>query len=212
MYFPFWCISFTIIRLHLNTQKSTRQVFSLYQFWYVHIVLYTIILPIHSIYLLLAFSNQEQQSFLLHSQLLSILFMIHWLPLKSQTSAPYVFSLYQFWYVHIGLYTIILPIHSIYLLLVFSNQEQQSFLIHCQLYYYNQKQEEVAIFSHTHISIGRCETSGSTIIETVGVIIFQSIMNCRINWSWNKRGVLQVFNSPYKSFQAYFGSKSLIWE
>ena len=100
---------------------------------------------------------------------------------------------------------------SIYLLLSALKQEEHSFRTHCRHQYISEKRE-VAMFSHTHISIGRCETSGSAIIEMVGVIMFQSIMNCRINWSWNKRGVLQVFNSPYKSFQAYFGSKSLIWE
>ena len=116
-----------------KSQTSAPYVFSLYQFWYVHILTYSIILPRHSIYLLLAFSHQEQQSFLLPSQLLSILFMIRWLLLKSQTSAPYVFCLYQFWYVHIVLYSIILPIHSIYLLLAFSKQEQQSFHLPSQL-------------------------------------------------------------------------------
>ena len=123
LYSQLLSILFVICRLLLKSQTSAQYVFSLYQFWYVHIVLYTIILPIQSIYLLLAFSKQEQQSFLLYTQLLSILFMICWLLLKSQTSAPYVFSLYQFWYVHIVLYTIILPIESIYLLLAFSNQE-----------------------------------------------------------------------------------------
>ena len=120
-------------------------------------------------------------------------------------------QLSQYYYLPISLYSILVQWQSIYLPTQCLKREEQSFLIHCQLYYYNQKQEELAMFSHTNISIGRCETFGSAIIEMLGVIMFYSIMNCRINWSRNKRGVLQVFNSPYNSFQGYFGSKSPIW-
>ena len=122
--------------LPCKTQTSAPYVFSFCQFWYVYILLYSIILPIQSIYLLLLVSSKkEQQSFLLHSHLLYILPMIRWLHPKSQTSAPYVFYLCQFWYVHILLYSFILPIQSIYLLLASSKQEQQSFLLHSQLLY-----------------------------------------------------------------------------
>ena len=59
------------------------------------------------------------------------------------------------------------------------------------------------MFSHTNILIGKWETFVWTIMEIFGNKMFSSIMNCRINLSWNKRGVLQVINSPHTSFRGY---------
>ena len=119
-----------------------------------------------------------------------------------------MFSLYQFWYVHIVTHSNLVQRHSINLLLVSSKQKEQLFLIHCQFYYCNnQKQEELAMFSHTNISVQQLKTFGWTIMEIFVGKMFYYIMNCRINWSWNKRGVLLVFNSPHISFRGYLGPK-----
>ena len=109
--------------------------FSLCQFWYLHISLYRIIFQVQSIYLYLVSWKPEEQSFLLLSQLLYILCPIRWLPSKSHTSTRYVFSLCQFWYQHIVLYCIIFQRQSIYLHLVSWKREEQSFLLHSQLLY-----------------------------------------------------------------------------
>ena len=58
-------------------------------------------MKLYSINLLLVASQQEEQSFLIHRQLLYILCTISWLAPKSPISTQYVFSLCQFWYLHI---------------------------------------------------------------------------------------------------------------
>ena len=97
---------------------------------------------------------------------------------------------------------------SICYLRLASKNNSPSFFKANSNYYYNQKLEDLAMFSHTNISVGQWKTFGWTIIEIfVGKMLYY-IMNCRINWSRNKRGVLQVFNSLHTSFRGYLGPKS----
>ena len=96
---------------------------------------------------------------------------------------------------------------SIYLLLSALKQEEHSFCTHCRHQYISEKRE-VVMFSHTNISVGQWKTFGWTIMEIFVGKMFYYIMNCRINWSRNKRGVLQVFNSLHTSFRGYLGPKS----
>ena len=68
-------------------------------------------------------------------------------------------------------------------------EEGITFVPHCLLtiVYFTKKGELAMMFSHTNISFGQCETFVCTIIEILVVIMFSSIMNCRINWSRSKR-------------------------
>ena len=79
---------------------------------------------------------------------------------------------------------------SIYYLRLASKNNSPSFFKANSNYYYNQKLEELAMFSHTNISVGQWKTFGWTIMEIFVGKMFYYIMNCRINWSRNKRGVL----------------------
>ena len=99
---------------------------------------------------------------------------------------------------------------SIYYLRLATKNNSPSFFKANSNYYYNQKQEELAMFSHTHISIGQWKTFGWTIMGIFVGKMFYYIMNCRINWSQNKRGVLQVFNSLHTLFRGYLGQTHLI--
>ena len=129
----FVCILYTIIRLPSKSSISTRKVFPLCQFWYVHILLYSNLVQWHSINLLLVSAEQKEQFSLIHCPFLCILNTISWLPYKSLISTWEVFSLCQFWYVHILLYSNLVQCHSINLLIVSAKQEEQFFLIHCPL-------------------------------------------------------------------------------
>ena len=102
-----------------------------------------------SINLLLVVSKREEQSFLIHCQLLYILCATSGLATMSHTSTRYVFSLTQFWYLPIYLYSILFQLQSINLLLVASKRKEQSFLIHCQLLYILCTTSWLAIMSHT---------------------------------------------------------------
>ena len=57
--------------------QSTRHVFSLCQFWYLYMLLYSVLFQVESIYLLLASSKREEVLFLvMHCQLLYILYTL----------------------------------------------------------------------------------------------------------------------------------------
>ena len=137
MYWQLLYILSTLSWLPPKSPISTRyNMFSLYQFWYLHILLYSILCQGHSIYLLLASSKQEEQLFLtIYWQLSYILSTLSWFPPKSLLLIRYVFSLYQFWYLHILLYSILCQGHSIYLLLASSKKEEQLFLMYWKLSY-----------------------------------------------------------------------------
>ena len=108
------------------------------QFWYVYIVFNSNLGICHSINLPLVFTKQEEQSFLIHCPFSCLLYTIIRLPHKSPISSRYVLFLCQFWYVYIVLNSNLGICYSITLPLVFTKQEEQSFLIHypfsCLLY------------------------------------------------------------------------------
>ena len=104
----------TINWFPLKSPTSKRFVFSPCQFWYLLMFLYSILVQGQSINLLLVSSKQEEQLFLIHCQFLYILSTMYWLSPKSPTRTWYVFSLCQYWYPLMLLYSILVQGQSIY--------------------------------------------------------------------------------------------------